>query len=110
MGIGWISIGVVTALVAALIHLVRKTQRLKMIVDDQAEYLLDLQQTIKDIEAAEALTDQLRKDTAILSKDQEDISEDLRDAKGYSDPLPPDVSRVLDQLRTGGKTTRGSSK
>lgn len=69
----------------------------------RANYLADrnvaLQADIKNIRAAQALTDQLRKANANLNRDQDNISEDLRDATGYSDPLSPDVVRVLDRLR-----------
>lgn len=71
--------------------------RVKHLADRNEQLVTD----IKNIRAAQALTDQLRKANAILNKDQDDISDDLRDASGYSDPLPPDVVRVLDRLRTG---------
>ena len=68
---------------------------------DLADRNDQLQTDIKNIRAAQALTDQLRRANAILDKDQDDIGDDLRDASGYSDPLPPDVIRVLDRLRPG---------
>lgn len=60
-----------------------------------------LESDIKNIRAAMALTEQLRKANAILDRDQNDIRNDLRDAQGYSDPLAPDVGRVLERLRAG---------
>lgn len=69
----------------------------------RAKHLGDLNKELRiqiiKIKAGQALTDQLRKANAILNKDQQGIEDDLRDAKGYSDPLPPDVIGILERLR-----------
>jgi uncharacterized membrane protein len=68
---------------------------------DLADQNKSLTEDIKNIRAAMALTEQLRKANAILDKDQDDIRNDLRDAQGYSDLLSADVVRSLERLRAG---------
>lgn len=91
----WGTLGLVLTLVGSIYF-----ARMQMIrANDLADQKRELEIRIIKIKAGQALTDQLRKANAILDKDQQSIREDLRDAQGYDDPLPPDVLRVLERLR-----------
>ena len=91
----WTLLGLILALVGSVTF-----ARIQLIrANHLADINRDLEVRIIRIKAGQALTDQLRKANAILNKDQQDIRNDLRDAKGYSDPLSPDVIGILERLR-----------
>lgn len=60
----------------------------------------DLKQQIIDLEEAVALTESLRADNAKLTAHLDDLTRELGNAKGYSDPLSDDIRRIIDRMRS----------
>lgn len=64
-----------------------------------SDELVDLRSDIANITRAIRLTEQLDRDNAGLNNTRDDLRKDLEDAKGFNDPLDPDVLHVLSRLR-----------
>lgn len=61
--------------------------------------LVDTKSDLGKIRTAIALTESLRKDNAKLTKERDDLRRELKNARGYSDPLPPDIRGIIDRMR-----------
>ena len=58
-------------------------------------------ETIRQLEEAARLTESLRKSNAILTQENSDLQEELRNADGRDVPLSPDVRSVVERMRDG---------